>query len=342
MPQSNIHRYIRHGTLPQLCLFEASARLGSFTRAAEELHMAQPTASVQIKKLTETVGLPLFEQIGKRIYLTEAGIRLHASCKDVFRTLSNLEETLAGMRHLDSGRLRLAVSSAAKYFAPRMLAEFARRYPGVEVSLQVHNRQALMERLAANQDDLYICADAPAAAEFVTQAILANPLVVFARADHPLAREKSIPLARLAQEPFLMREPGSGTRQAAEAIFAQHGLEPPMRMELSTNEAIQQAILAGFGVSILSRYTFGLDTGQSQLVCLDVEGFPLERHWHFVYPIGKQLSAAAKEFMDLVRTETKQLVLDHLARGARPGPASGLGLRRRSPEGVRPGLRSVA
>ena len=342
MPQSNIHRYIRHGTLPQLCLFEASARLGSFTRAAEELHMAQPTASVQIKKLTETVGLPLFEQIGKRIYLTEAGHRLHASCAEVFRTLANLEDTLAGMRHLESGRLRLAVSTAAKYFAPRMLAEFARRYPGVEVSLQVHNRQALIERLRANQDDLYIFADAPAAGEFVTQTILANPLVVFARADHPLAREKSIPLARLAQEPFLMREPGSGTRQAAEAVFCRHDLKPPVRMEASTNEAIQQAILAGFGVSILPRYTFGLDTAQSQLVCLDVEGFPLERHWQFVYPVGKQLSAVAHGFMDLVRIEARRLVLDHLAQGDGAGAARGSAPKRAADANLGSRLRNVA
>ena len=325
MPQSNIHRYLRHGMLPQLCMFEASARLGSFTRAAEELHMAQPTASVQIKKLSATVGLPLFEQIGKRIYLTEAGSRLQASCREVFRTLSDLEDTLAGMRGLDSGRLRLAVSTAAKYFAPRMLAEFIRRYPGIEVSLQIHNRQGLIERLAANQDDLYIFADPPGSEEVVTQKILPNPMVVFARADHPLAQEKKISFARLAQEPFLMREPGSGTRLAAEAIFDRHHLKPRVTMELSTNEAIKQAILTGFGVSILSRYSFGLDTEQSQLTCLDVEGFPLERHWQFVYPIGKQISAIAQGFMDLVRIEGKRLVLDHLAQGVHPDAASGPG-----------------
>lgn len=341
MPQSNIHRYLRHGTLPQLCMFEASARLGSFTRAAEELHMAQPTASVQIKKLTETVGLPLFEQIGKRIYLTEAGQRLQASCAEMFRTLSNLEDALAGMRGLDSGHLRLAVSTATKYFAPRMLTLFLRRHPGMEVSLQIHNRQALIERLAANQDDLYIFADPPESDELVTQTILPNPMVVFARADHPLAREKNIAFARLAQEPFLMREPGSGTRLAAEAVFDRHQLKPQVKMELSSNEAITQAILAGYGVSILSRYTLGLETEQAQLTCLDVEGFPLERHWHFVYPIGKQISAAAKEFMDLVRIETKQLLLDHLAQGMHPDPA-GLRPKRRPSEGGRPGLRSVA
>ena len=342
MPQSNIHRYLRHGTLPQLSMFEASARLGSFTRAAEELHMAQPTASVQIKKLTQTVGLPLFEQIGKRIYLTEAGHRLHASCEEVFRTLSNLENALADMRGLDSGHLRLAVSTAAKYFAPRMLSEFIRRHPGIEVSLQIHNRQALIERLAANQDDVYIFADPPGAEELVTQTILPNPMVVFARADHPLARQQNIPFARLAQEPFLMREPGSGTRLAAEAIFDRHRLKPRVKMELNSNEAITQAILAGFGVSILSRYTFGLDTEQAQLTCLDVEGFPLERHWHFVYPIGKQLSAIAQAFMDLVRSEARQLVRDHLAQSPHPSPSDGLRLKRRLSEGVRPGLQLPA
>ncbi|MGP1677298.1 MAG: LysR substrate-binding domain-containing protein [Burkholderiales bacterium] len=342
MPQSNIHRYLRHGTLPQLCMFEASARLGSFTRAAQELHMAQPTASVQIKKLTETVGLPLFEQIGKRIYLTEAGSRLQASCKEVFRTLSDLEDTLAGMRGLDSGRLRLAVSTAAKYFAPRMLAEFVRRHPAIEVSLQIHNRQALIDRLAANQDDLYIFADPPGSEEVVTQAILPNPMVVFARADHPLAQEKKISFARLAQEPFLMREPGSGTRLAAEAVFDRHQLKPRVNMELSSNEAIKQAILTGFGVSILSRYSFGLDTEQAQLTCLDVEGFPLERHWHFVYPIGKQLSAIAQGFMDLVRIEGRRLALDHLAQRLRPKPASALGLKPKAIEKAVVGLRPAA
>lgn len=313
MPQSNIHRYLRHGTLPQLCMFEASARLGSFSRAAEELHMAQPTASVQIKKLTETVGLPLFEQVGKRIYLTDAGRKLQASCQEVFCALSNLEDTLAGMRGIDSGHLRLAVSTTAKYFAPRMLTEFVRRHPGIEVSLQIHNRQALIERLADNQDDLYLFADWFEGEEFVTQTILPNPMVVFAHADHVLAHEKNIAFSRLAQEPFLMREPGSGTRLTAEAVFNRHQLKPRTKMELSSNEAIRQAILAGFGVSILARYTLGLDTEQSQLTCLDVEGFPLQRHWHFVYPVGKQLSAIAQGFMDLVRIEAKQLLLGHLA-----------------------------
>ncbi len=317
MPNSRIKRYLKHGTLPQFAVFEASARLGSFTRAAEELHMAQPTVSVQIKKLTETVGLPLFEQVGKRIFLTEPGRQLYASCEQVFRTIANVEDSFADIRGLKSGRLWLAVSTTGKYFAPRMLAAFIQRHPGVEVSLQIHNRRTLIDRLTNNEDDLYIFANPPREPEVVRQAILPNPMVVFARADHPLARETRIPLARLAQEPFLMREPGSGTRMVAQELFDRHGLEPMVRMELCTNEAIKQAILAGLGVSIMSRYTLGLDTGQQQLVSLDVEGFPLEGHWYFVYPAGKQLSLVASKFMEFVRVEAKQLVLDHLARNGR-------------------------
>jgi len=313
MLQSKIHRYLKHGVLPQLTVFEAIARLGSFTRAAEELFLAQPTVSVQIKKLTETVGLPLFEQVGKRVHLTETGRHLYAASQQIFQTLSNLEDTFSDIRGLKAGRLQLAVISTGTYFAPRMLASFVQQHPGVEVSLQIHNRQTLIERLANNEDDLYIFANPPQEPEVVTQMILPNPLVVFARGDHPLAKEKNIPFERFAQEPFLIREPGSGTRMVVQQLFDQHGLKPWIRMELSTNEAIKQAILAGLGVSILSRYTLGLDVEQTQLVALNVEEFPLEHHWYFVYPSTKQLSLVAKTFMDFVRIEAKQLVYDHLA-----------------------------
>ena len=317
MPQPNIRRYLKHGTLPQLRVFEASARLGCFARAAEELHLAQPTVSVQIKKLSETVGFPLFEQVGKRVYLTDAGQRVYAGCHGVFGALSSLEERLTEMRGLDSGHLQFAVTSTAKYFAPRLLGAFIQRYPGVEASLQIHNRSALIERLRNNEDDLYMFADPPDQQEVMVQAILSNPLVVFARGDHPMAGEKDIALARLANEPFLIRERGSGTRMATLKLFEQQGLTPKIRMELSTNEAIREAILAGLGVSILSRYTFGLEPEQTKLVCLDVEGFPLESHWHFVYPVGKHLSMAARAFIDFARVEAKNLVLDGFAQRPR-------------------------
>ncbi len=313
MPRNKIRRYLKHGTLPQISVFEAVARLGSYTKAAEELYMAQPTVSVQMKKLTETIGLPLVEQIGKRVHLTEAGRAVHTACGDLFATLAKLEENLANIRGMQTGRLQLAVSTTGKYFAPRVLAEFVKEHPGIEVSLQIHNRAALLERMAQNLDDLYIFASPPGEADVVTQSILPNPMVAYACADHPLAKEKNIPFARFAEEPFLIREAGSGTRMLAREIFSQHGCEPKVRMELSTNEAIKQAIIAGLGVSIMSRYTLGLDVAQSQLAVIDVEGFPVERSWVFAYPVGKQLPVLAQGFMDFTRKVARTLVLDHLA-----------------------------
>ena len=316
MPQTVIRRFMRHGILPQLAVFECTARLGSFTRAAEEMHLAQPTVSIQIKKLSEMLGLPLFEQIGKKMHLTPAGEALQEGCRDLFAAFGRIDDSLARLRGLEGGRLRLAVSTTGKYFAPRLLAGFVGLHPKVEVSLQIHNRQALIDRLARNEDDLYIFANPPTDQEVVCQPIMSNPMVLFARADHPLARSKAIPFAALAHEPFLMREPGSGTRNVAWEAFDRNGIAPRIRMELSTNEAIKQAILAGLGVSILSRYTLGLDTEQDQLAVLDVEGLPIERPGQFVYPVGKQIPPAARAFMDFVRAEGKRLVEDHLGREA--------------------------
>jgi DNA-binding transcriptional LysR family regulator len=314
MSQPDIRRYFKHGTLPQLRLFEAIARLGTFARAAQELHMAQPTASLQIKKLTATVGVPLFEQVGKRVYLTEAGRRLQETCGHLFRVFTALEDSLSGMRAVDSGRLRLAVSTTGMSFASRLLGAFVASRPGVDISLQAHNRQALVERLAKNEDDLYLFTSAPEIEGVVTQEILSNPYVVLARDDHPLAAATSIPFARLAQEPFLIREEGSGSRRTALRIFAEHGLTPRIRMELGTNEAIKEAILGGLGLTIMSRYTLGLDPESSRYRSLDVEGFPVENHWYFAYPQGKQLSPVARALLEFARVEAKRLVTPKRAR----------------------------
>ncbi len=185
--------------------------------------------------------------------------------------------------------------------------------------MQAHNRQTLVERLAHNEDDLYLFADAPGMEGVVAQELLPNPLVVLARDDHPLARERDIPFERLAGEPLLMREEGSGTRRIAMRLFGEHGLTPRIRMELGTNEAIKEAILAGLGVTIMSRHTFGLDPESSRYRCLDVEGFPVENHWYFVYPEGKHLSSVARAFLDFARVEAKGLVLASLGSTLSPG-----------------------
>lgn len=298
MRHPHLRRYIKHGTLTQLSVFEAVARLGSFTRAGEELHMAQPTVSVQIKKLGETIGLPLFEQTGRKIRMTDAGRELYAACQDIFQKIVDVETRLAGMRSRTGERVRLAVTTTGKYFAPRLVGRFCEAHPGVEVSLAVLNRQALLNRLEADVDDFYVFSSPPEDSDVEVHPLLPNPLYVYARDDHPLAGRLGVPFADVATQPFLMREPGSGTRAVAEAAFAAHGLAPKVKMELESNEAIKQAILGGLGVSILSRHTMAPETRRGHIAALDVEGFPVEREWFLVRLAARPLSEPARRFLE--------------------------------------------
>lgn len=289
---------MRHSTIRQLEIFEAIARHGSFTRAAEELFLTQPTASMQIKKLTDAIGLPLFEQIGKRIYLTDTGKALQLTCREIFDSLNNFEMLVSDTQGLKQGKLRLAVVTTAKYFAPRLLGPFCNQYPGIEVSLKVSNRERILERLSENLDDLYILGQPPENLDVVSDTFLDNPLVVLAPSTHPLVGKKKIPITEIAKEPFIMREPGSGTRMAVERLFNKHNLKLNMRMELGSNEAIKQAIVGGLGVSVLSRHTLALDAAMGQIATLDVEDFPIERQWHAVHLMGKQPTIVAKTFLE--------------------------------------------
>jgi DNA-binding transcriptional LysR family regulator len=296
---------LKNATLHQLKVFEAVARHSSFTRAAEELFLTQPTVSMQVKQLSKAVGLPLFEQVGKRLYLTEAGKQLYKTCQDIFDRLSQFEIAIADLKGLKQGSLRLSVVTTAKYVIPRLLGPFCQRYPGVDVSLTVTNHEYLIENLVNNRDDLYILSQPPEDLDVVIHPFMENPLVVIAWRNHPLTQEKDIPLKRIAEEPFIMREPGSGTRKSVQKLFDEHGLDVRVKLDLGSNEAIKQAIAGGLGISVLSLHTLALEGTTSQLAILNVEGFPIQRHWYVVYPAGKQLSIIAQTFFDYLLTEGK-------------------------------------
>jgi DNA-binding transcriptional LysR family regulator len=290
---------IRHATLRQLQVFEAIVRLGSFTRAAEELFLTQPTVSMQIKKLSDAMGLPLFEHVGRSVQPTEAGRELYDACRRMFETLANLEMKLADLKGMKRGRLRLGVITTAEYFAPEILGEFSQLYPGVEVSLKVTNRDSIIERMHANEDDLYVMGQTPAdEVEVEAFSFAPNPLVMMAPRNHPLVGKKNIPLKRIAEEPFILREPGSGIRDATLRVFEAAGLRPSVRMELGSNEAIKHAIVGGLGISVLSLHTLALERAEGPVAILDVQGFPILRQWYLVYPKGKELSLVARTFLD--------------------------------------------
>lgn len=262
---------------------------------------------MQVKQLTKAVGMPLFDQVGKRLYLTQAGEELVKTCREVFEKLDQFEMTVADLKGLKQGRLRLAVITTAKYFVPRILGPFCKRYPGIDISLQVTNHEQILNRLSENLDDLYVMSQLPESIEVTYQPVLENPLVVLAPANHPLAEEKNISLERIAAEPFIMREPGSGTRKSVQSLFDEHKLPLKVQLDLGSNEAIKQAIAGGLGISILSLHTLALESPGRQLTILDVEHFPLERYWYAVYPSGKQLSIVARAFLDYLLNEGKQV-----------------------------------
>ncbi|KPK38618.1 MAG: LysR family transcriptional regulator [Gammaproteobacteria bacterium SG8_47] len=292
---------IRHATLRQLQVFEAIVRLGSFTRAAEELFLTQPTVSLQVKKLSDAIGLKLLEQSGRQTRATEAGREVYTACRQIMRSLADLEMGIANLKGLKRGRLRLAVITTAKYFAPEILGHFCRKYPGIDVSLKVTNRDRIVERIIANEDDFYVVGSLPTdELALETHSFAPNPLVVIAARDHPLAGKHNITLTRIAEEPFILREPGSGTRDAVVNLLGERGLRPTVRMELGSNEAIKHAVVGGLGIAIVSMHTLTLEGIHGPVAVLDVEGFPIMRQWHLVYPRNKELSPVSAAFLDFV------------------------------------------
>ncbi len=299
---------MRHATFRQLEVFEAIARLGSFTRAARELFLTQPTVSMQIKKLTEAAGLPLFEQIGKRIHLTDAGREVYQYARLIAGELNELEGALARLKGVAGGRLRISVASTANYFMPGLLATFYQRHPGVTVSLDVTNRETLLRQLGENSVDLVVMGQPPADLDVEATSFMENPLVVVAPPSHPLARARRIPLARLREETFVVREHGSGTRIAMERFFAERDITLRTSMEVGSNEAIKQSVQAGLGLGLLSQDTLEQELALKRLVILDVAEFPIRRHWYVVHRRGKRLSPAAESFQSFLLDEALTLL----------------------------------
>ncbi len=297
-----------HVTLRQLQVFEAVARHRSFSRAAEELHVTQPSVSKQIRQLHEQVELPLLEQLGKKVFLTEAGRELYATCADWLETWGRFEQSIANLKGLKQGKLKLAAVTTTKYFMPRILGPFCARYPGIDIALEVLNRDRVLDRLARNEDDLYIMGVPPDAMDTESEPFMDNPLVALAPASHPMVGRKSIPFAEFAQETFLVRERGSGTRMTTERVFQQFNAPMRIRMELGRNEAIKQAVAGGLGVAVLSRSTLNLDPSGGELAVLDVEGFPIMCAWYVVRPKAKQRSVVAATFREFLNSHLALLV----------------------------------
>lgn len=302
----------RRITFRQLETFAEVARQKSFTKAAETLHLTQPAVSIQIRQIVETIGLPLFEQNGREIALTAAGEELLTTVHDLDDAWNRFESAIDDLKGFKRGKLRVGLVTTAKHFLPRMLGDFYRRYPDIDIQLEIANRQGIVERLLGNQDDLYVMSYPPTNLDIVSQPFLDNEYVVLAPEAH-WAVGKALTLQELATEPFLLREQGSGSRHVIDQHMRDTGVQLKVRLSLASNEAIRELVASGMGLTVLSRQALGDRPGHDGLAILDVAGFPLKRQWNVVHLRGKVLSLPARAFLaDLLRSA---------AAGGRTSPA---------------------
>lgn len=307
-----------HPTLRQLQVFERIARCGNFSQVARELHLTQPTVSMQMAQLQDIVGSPLFYTHRKKLHLTEAGEIVLASARIMLDGLEQMQARLQALKGLEGGRLRLGVVTSAKYFAPRILGHFLQQHPAIEPTLSVTQRDVLLRRMQDNLDDLYIFSIPPGGADLIVEPFMPNELVAIAARHHPLARHRRIPLAEFCAQPFLMRESGSGTRITIERHLAQHGITIRPRMELGSNFAIEQVVATGMGVSIVSRNILaGLHFGE-EIRVLDVETLPIRGHWYLVYLGAKAELPVVGHFRRFVHQYTDELLSPYRRTAKRP------------------------
>lgn len=291
---------MRNATVRQLQIFAMAATHLSFARAAEKLHLTHAAVSLQIKQLEEVAGMELFERIGKRVFLTEAGEIMLRLARQTLQALRETDESLSALKGLKGGRIAVAVVSTAEYFVPGLLAEFYKAQPDVKVRLVIDNREVVSRLIAQNEVDVAIMGRPPSDIDTDSVAFAPHPLVIIAAADHPLSLMDRVPVELLSQEYLIVRESGSGTRSAMESFFSDHGIVPRVGLELSSNEAIKQAVVAGLGISFISRHTLGLELKSGRLAVLKVDGTPVMRRWNIVRHRSKQLTPALGAFWAFV------------------------------------------
>jgi DNA-binding transcriptional LysR family regulator len=313
---------MKHATLRQLQVFEAVARLASYSRAAEQLHLTQPAVSTQIRKLEGHAGLPLFEQLGKKIYLTAAGTELQHHCHLIIRQFEEAEAAMTHFKGVSRGRLNVAVISAGDYFMPSLLVEFARRHEGVELNLSVHSRGDLLNHLADNLTDLAIMVRPPDDELTVAEPFAPHPYVIVAPRSHPLCAERHITLARLVRERFIVREVGSDTRHAMTDALKRHHAQLNVALEVKSTETIKQAVIAGMGVAFISGHTVSRELRDGSLVALDVQGFPVRLNWYIVQRRNKRLPPVALAFREFLLAEGAALVDRFVPVSAGPAPTT--------------------
>ncbi|GLS89926.1 transcriptional regulator [Psychromonas marina] len=311
--QSRLHAHV--GTMRQLEILLAVHDKGSINEAAKSLFLTQPTVSIQMRKLSDAIGEPLYQYVNRRLVFTEVGLELVKTAVEVLDSFSRLDMTLGNLREFKSGTLRLAVVTTSKYFIPHLLGPFCEQFPDIDIQLTIGNREQTIERMKQGIDDFYVFSHPPRDIEAHSLEFLENPLVAIAHQDHPLAKQSTISLAQLCEAPFLMREKGSGTRYAIESLLKQHKLQANIKMTIESNEAIKHSVMSKLGISIISAHTLTYG-GQSGLVRLPVNELPIDSHWFFMWSSSKRPTLIASAFLEHIETNGRELLQNELDKSA--------------------------
>lgn len=284
-------------TFRQLRVFAEVAQQGSMARAAESLHLTPPAVSMQIKEVETQVGLPLFDRQGRSVVLSTAGEYFLVHAKRLLAALKEADDAMARFKRVERGLLTIGMVSTAKYFVPHLLARFHQDHPGVEVRLRVvGNREQLVALMQTSEVDLSIMGRPPREISTRSESFATHPLVFVAPPGHPLLATPQAPVAALGPYGFIVREHGSGTRSAMERFFQDQRFVPQIAMEMSSNETIKQAVIAGLGLSFLSLHTVGLEVKSGLMKIVEIAGTPVMRTWNVVHLGSKVLSPAAEAF----------------------------------------------
>ncbi len=298
-------------TFKQMRLFLALADTLSVTKASQKMGITQPTASMQLKEITESIGLPLFEVINKKVHLTEMGEKLALTSRAMLNEWQSFEQSTEQLRGLYGGSLKVAVVSTAKYFIPKLLGSFYALYPNIDIALEVLNRDGVIKRLQDNKDDLYIMTKPPSEIDIQEEMFMSNPLVIIAHKSHPLSEKNNISLDALKDERFILRENGSGTRLFTEQHFKKKKFKPKILLELGNNEAIKKCVESRLGLAVISRHAIEDYNLQKDLSILEVKDFPITSNWFIVNLKGKRFSPIALAFHNHLINEAKKLSLSH-------------------------------
>ena len=311
---------MKNATFRQLRVFSEVARQLSFSKAALAMHLTPPAVTMQIKELESHVGLPLFERSGRQVALTTAGEYMLVYARKILATLKDAEDAAARLQKLEIGTLTIGMVSTAKYFLPRLLAEFQREHEGIEVRLIVGNREQLLKMLQGNEVDIAIMGRPPKEMATRAEPFAAHPHVFVAPVDHPLLKRGQLDVPSLQPYSFIVREQGSGTRAAMEKFFGDANFEPKVTMEMSSNETIKQAVMAGMGLSFLSLHTIGLELDNQLVAILDVQGAPVVRAWNVVHTLSKLLSPPAEAFRYFILERGEVFLAEQYGRHIRMAP----------------------